>query len=189
MIASRERVRSLSESAELSGPWPVVRRRLLWAAGMRDLTDVPPGKGYTGHAFNDANHCDATTMLGAVAHNLNDRVRGIAIGNRLGPGIEVASLPELGEGGTWCTCTNGCNREPPQDVAHVQFQSRIAFKLVWCPPTFSTFVLVDDDGLLLAAGTPSGDLPPPRDRALNYRLVEGSKYAAEADKRNVAPPA
>ena len=69
-------------------------------------------------------------MLGDVAHNLNEagtnRVQGIAIGNRLGPGIEVASLPELGQGGTWSTCTNGCNMDPPQDVAHVQFRSRIA---------------------------------------------------------------
>lgn len=106
-------------------------RRLLWAAGLRDLTDVPPGQGYTGHAFNDYNHCDATCMLGDVAHNLNDgqdRVAGIAVNNRLGPGIERASLPELGVGGSWSTCTNGCNREPPRDVAHVQFRSRVAFK-------------------------------------------------------------
>ena len=48
-----------------------VRKRLLWAAGLRDLTNVPPGAGYTGHAFNDHNHCDATTMLGEVAHNTN----------------------------------------------------------------------------------------------------------------------
>jgi hypothetical protein len=39
----------------------------------------------------------------------------------------------------------GCNRDPPQDVAHVQFRSRIAFKLVWVPnDNFDTFVLVDD---------------------------------------------
>ena len=78
-----------------------MRKKVLFAAGLRDLTNVPPGHGYTGHAFNDANHCDATTMLGEVSHNLNQegssRVQGIAIGNRLGPGIEVASLPELGE--------------------------------------------------------------------------------------------
>lgn len=95
-----------------------MRKKVLFAAGLRDLTNVPPGQGYTGHAFNDANHCDATTMLGEVSHNLNQdgssRVQGIAIGNRLGPGIEVASLPELGEGGTWSTCTNGCHLDPPQ---------------------------------------------------------------------------
>ena len=78
--------------------------------------------------------CTTTSLLGDVAHNLNEagenRIAAIAIGNRLGPGIEVASMPELGEGGTWSTCTNGCNVEPPQDVAHVQFRSRIAFKCV-----------------------------------------------------------
>lgn len=94
----------------------------------------------------------------------------------------MASLPELGEGGTWSTCTNGCNQEPPQDVAHIQFRSRVAFKLVWCPPSFTTFVLVDDDGALLASGSPAGALPEARQRAMNYMLVKGSKYAVEADK-------
>eukprot|EP00434_Breviolum_minutum_P001928 symbB.v1.2.001706.t2/scaffold61.1/size362833/5 len=55
-------------------------------------------------------------MLGDVAHNLHGgEIRGIARGNRLGPGIEVASLPELGPGGSWSTCTNGCHLEPPQE--------------------------------------------------------------------------
>ena len=86
-------------------------------------------------------------MLGEVAHDTNDgSVKGIAVGNLLGPGIEIASLPELGPGGSWSTCTNGCHLEPPQDVAHVQFRSRIAFKLVWAPPAFEAFVLVDDAG-------------------------------------------
>ena len=40
-------------------------------------------------------------------------------------------------------------QDPPQDVAHLQFKSRIAFKLVWCPPNFEKFVLVDDDGELV----------------------------------------
>ena len=130
-------------------------------------------------------------MLGEVSHNLNeagkDRVAAIAVGNRLGPGIEVASLPELGEGGSWSTCTNGCNLDPPRDVAHVQFRSRIAFKLVWCPPTFETFVLVDDDGELLATGCPTGPgLPDARQRVANYGLVRGSKYAVAADKVGAA---
>ena len=146
MRASRERAASLS-SAEMNGSWEAVRSRVLWAAGLRDLPDAAPGRGYTGHAFNDANHCDATTMLGEVAHDTNDgSVKGIAVGNLLGPGIEIASLPELGPGGSWSTCTNGCHLEPPQDVAHVQFRSRIAFKLVWAPPAFEAFVLVDDAG-------------------------------------------
>ena len=42
---------------------------------------------------------------------------------------------------------HACRLDPiAQDVAHVQFRSRIAFKMVWCPPSFSSFVLVDDDG-------------------------------------------
>mmetsp|Transcript_36937 Transcript_36937/g.84682 ORF Transcript_36937/g.84682 Transcript_36937/m.84682 type:complete len:228 (-) Transcript_36937:326-1009(-) len=184
MLASRERVRSLGE--ELNGEWESVRQKLLWAAGLRDLKNVRPGMGYTGHAFNDNNHCDATTMLGDVAHNENEegesRVKGIAIGNRLGPGIEIASLPELGEGGSWSTCTNGCHLDPPQDVAHIQFKSRIAFKLVWCPPSFESFVLVDDDGAFLNSGTPTGQLPPLMQRRLNFELVKGSKYAVEASR-------
>lgn len=184
MLASRDRVAQLTPT-DLNGEWEAVRKRLLWAAGLRDLTNARPGQGYTGHAFNDANHCDATTMLGDVAHNLNDgpsRVEGIAVGNRLGPGIEIASLPELGPGGTWSTCTNGCHHEPPQDVAHVQFRSRIAFKLVWCPPAFDCFVLVDDDGALLAAGRPTGRLPDLRQRQANFQLTQGGKYAKEAEK-------
>ena len=35
----------------------------------------------------------------------------------------------------------------PNQVAHVQFRSRIAFKLVWVPPALETFVLVDDAGV------------------------------------------
>lgn len=179
------RAKALTE-AELSGEWPEVRRRLLAAAGLRDLTNVPPGQGYTGHAFNDANHCDATTMLGEVRENLNEagegRIAAIAVGNRLGPGIEVASDPALGEGGSWSTCTNGCHLDPPRDVAHVQFRSRIAFKLVWCPPAFERLCLVDDAGGLLATGRPTGgELPRLRERQQNFELVRGSKYAEAAE--------
>lgn len=182
MNACRERASSLS-AAELCGDWTDVRRRLLWAAGLRDITDAPPGQGYTGHAFNDDNHCDATCMLGDVSHNLNDgSIARIARGNLLGPGIERASLPELGEGGSWSTCTNGCHVEPPRDVAHVQFKSRIAWKLVWCPPSFASFVMVDDEGVLLNKGTPTGALPGLRYRQGNFALVQGSKYAVEAEK-------
>lgn len=41
-------------------------------------------------------------------------------------------------GGSWSTCMIGANKSPPQDVAHLQFKSRVAFKLVWSPPTFDT---------------------------------------------------
>lgn len=188
MRAARERATSLS-SAELSGEWESVRQRILWAAGLKDIKDAAPGRGYTGHAFNDANHCDATTMLGDVSHNANDgAIKQIAVGNQLGPGIEIASLPDLGQGGSWSTCTNGCNVEPPQDVAHVQFRSRIAFKLVWAPPTFTSFVLVDDAGGLLNGGTPTGRLPDARQRQMNFELVRGSKYSKAADAQAVAAP-
>ena len=67
MKTCMDRARSLTR-AELSDEWEPTRKKLLWAAGLKDLTNVPPGQGYTGHAFNDYNHCDATTMLGDVAH-------------------------------------------------------------------------------------------------------------------------
>ena len=180
-----QRVRSLT-SADLGGDWADVRRKLLWAGGLRDLPRAAPGQGYTGHSFNDWNHVDLTCMLGAVAHSENEgRVAGIAQRNPLGRGIELASLPELGPGGSWSTCMMGCASEPPHDVAHVQFQSRIAFKLVWAPgpdDSYTAFVLVDDDGELLATGLPTGALPDLRERQYNYRVVQGSKYARAADQ-------
>jgi len=177
-----KRVLSLTTD-QLSLDWETVRRSLLWAGGLKDLTSARPGMGYTGHSFNDYNHCDLTTMLGSAAHNNNEgRVSGIAYNNQLGRGIQIASITELGPGGSWSTCMIGCNQEPPQDVAHIQFQSRIAFKLVWCPPTFSSFVLVDDSGALLNSGTPTGNLPHISHRRYNFALVEGSKYAREAEK-------
>ena len=122
-------------------------------------------------------------MRDSLADNENDgAVKGIAIGNHLGDGIRIASIPELGPGGSWSTCALGCSKEPPQDVAHVQFRARIAFKLVWVPnERYDTFVLVDDDGKLLAKGTPSEGLPSLRERQMNYKIVAGSKYSREAD--------
>lgn len=124
MFAIRERVIGL-EDGWANGPWDEVRRRILWAGGLRDLPDAVPGKGYTGHSFNDYNHVDLTAMRDADNEN-DGSVKGIALGNFLGDGIRVASLPELGPGGSWSTCAIGCNKEPPQDVAHVQFRARIA---------------------------------------------------------------
>mmetsp|Transcript_34658 Transcript_34658/g.136591 ORF Transcript_34658/g.136591 Transcript_34658/m.136591 type:complete len:256 (-) Transcript_34658:1629-2396(-) len=175
-----ERIEQLSQQ-DLSGSWDEVRRKLLWAGGLRDLPDARPGAGYTGHSFNDYNHCDLTTMRDDEADNENEgRVEGMAWSNQLGPGIKIASLPELGAGGSWSTCMIGCNKEPPQDVAHVQFRSRIAFKLVWIPSTFTSFVLVDDAGNLLATGHPKGTLPPIDERRTNFRVVQGSKFATAA---------
>lgn len=176
------RVAQLSEE-ELSGEWEEVRQRLLWAGGLRNLKSARPGEGYTGHSFNDFNHCDLTTMVGSVASNENrGQVEGIAWGNQLGEGIRIASIPELGPGGSWSTCIIGSNKNPPADVAHRQFKSRIAFKLVWAPPNFEKFVLVDDAGSLLATGAPTGDLPSLRERQMNFKVVQGSKYATAAEK-------
>ena len=103
---------------------------------------------------------------------------------------QVASLPELGPGGSWSTCLdaqmrkecrrmpklrfsvlpgmNGCHLEPPQDVAHVQFRSRLgsagiywSIGVIWCDG-FSLFKLwspcpfhVWDVGVLLASQSTS----------------------------------
>ncbi|KAL9187883.1 hypothetical protein ACHAXT_006261 [Thalassiosira profunda] len=184
--AVHERVAVLANDGTLDGKWEDARRRLLWAGGLRDLPNAAPGQGYTGHSFNDFNHVDLTAMNDGSSDNLNDgTVKGIAVGNRLGPGIRVASLPELGPGGSWSTCAMGCNSDPPNDVAHVQFRSRVAFKLVWVPnDNFDEFVLVDDEGKLLAKGKPSdgpGALPNRREREMNYGIMKGSKYATVAE--------
>jgi hypothetical protein len=185
MMNVRQRVRQLAESGELNGqPWEDVRRRLLWAGGLRDLTNVRPGQGYTGHSFNDFNHVDLTCMTEVDNAHDGQSIPGIAPGNKLGEGIRAASAPELGPGGSWSTCAMGCHTDPPNDVAHTQFRSRIAFKLVWVPtPRLDEFVLVDDDGQLLAHVTSvQPPLPSVRERQMNYRIVEGSKYAKQADR-------
>lgn len=183
MLAARARVASLKEE-DLNDAWEEVRRKILWAGGLKDFPNARPGQGYTGHSFNDYNHVDLTCMLDNVSDNENDgSVKRIAIGNQLGPGIRTASIPELGRGGSWSTCAIGCNQDPPKDVAHIQFRSRIAFKLVWCPTdSFDIFVLVDDDGKELAQGKPTGRLPSIRERQVNYKIVAGSKYAIVADQ-------
>ncbi|CAD7934042.1 unnamed protein product, partial [Amoebophrya sp. A120] len=165
-----ERVANL-EQTQLDADWAsVTRKALLLAGGLKsELYE-------TSHAFNDDNHCDLTTMLGNVMHeeNASGLVKAISRQNQLGPHIQKASIPELGEGGSWSTCTNGCHVLPsPEDVAHVQFQSRVAFKLVWVPPEFKSFVLLDDDGKVLRKGTPTGQLPHISARKKNFELVRG----------------
>ena len=189
MLAIRKRARSLT-SEQLSGDWDSVRVNVLTAGGLRDLRSARPGAGYTGHSFNDYNHCDLTAMQLNEFDSANDgQVAGIAIGNRLGSGIRIASYPELGPGGSWSTCMIGCASDPPRDVAHLQFRSRIAFKLVWVPPEFESFVLVDDAGDLLTIGHPdasSPGFPSWQQRAKNYAVVRGSKYATAADTLSAA---
>jgi hypothetical protein len=185
MDAIRERVRSLNFDS--SQAWEQQRKMILQAGGLKDLQSAVPGQGYTGHSFNDFNHVDLTPMMLEVSHSENEgRVEGIHRRNPLGDGIKIASLGEedgLPAGGSWSTCALGCNSDPPQDVAHIQFRSRIAFKLVWCPPAFTSFVLVDDDGKLLNKGTPMADsgLPSILERKKNFQIVQGSKYAKAAE--------
>jgi hypothetical protein len=178
LVNARQRVRELVVRDELSNaPWEDIRRKLLWAGGLRDLPDARPGQGYTGHCFNDWNHVDLTPIADDVSNNQNEgHVPGIARGNLLGPGIRVASLPELGPGGSWTTCA-------AQNVAALQFKARIAFRLVWVPnPKFDSFILLDDQGKLLAHGTNITEgLPRIDERQMNYRMVAGSKFAKEAD--------
>lgn len=180
-------------SPALSEAWDDVRRRLLWCGGLRDVTARSRvGTGYTGHAFNDWNHVDLTCMRGNVADrdNSDGAVDGIARNNALGAGIAAASDPALGRGGSWSTCQLGAHREPPQDVAHVQFRAAVAFKLVWhSPPLFEEFVLLDDAGNLLARGRPTdgelgvasdasyygGRLPPLQERRRNWEAAGGGR--------------
>ncbi len=54
---------------------------------------------------------------------------------------------------------------------------------MWVPNSeFDMFVIVDDAGDLLAKGHPKGELPALRERVMNYRVVQGSKYAHAADE-------
>ena len=192
MESIRKRVQSLSPD-QLNGDWAsTVRPALLWAGGLVD------DRRLTGHAFNDWNHCDLTAMQMLEAHNENEgRVAGMHQANRLGSHIVRGSIEtgtgagELGPGGSWSTCMMGCNQLDPstgeggRDVAHVQFKARIAFKLVWVPPAFTSFVLVDDSGgnLLPGVARPTGQLPHPSQRAKNYGAVKGSQYATAADSQ------
>lgn len=166
-------------SAELNGDYEsTVRKAFLKAGG---LYDIPS----TSHCFTDFNHNDLTTMNHQSQYNENDgSVKGISRGNNLGSAIAAGSDPSLGEGGSWCTCMIGSGENPPNDVAHTQFHSRIAFKLVWVPPNFDSFVLVDDSGALLNKGTPTGTLPDLDERQNNYDIVKGSKYATAADNES-----
>lgn len=45
-----------SFSRVLRFPPMQVRKKILWAAGLKNLQDVPPGQGNTEHCFNDHNH-------------------------------------------------------------------------------------------------------------------------------------
>jgi len=174
----RKNIISLTDN-DLSVDWDIVRVNLLKAGGMRDLKN---GIGNDSHCFTDFNHCDLTPIKKTQLYEENNgRVSNIEYSNSLGPSIEAASIPNTGPGGSWCTCMINCNTQPkPLDVAHVQFKSRIAFKLVWVPPNYNTFVLIDDSGNFLNKGTPKGNLPDISTRRKNFQLTIGSKYSKVA---------
>ncbi|XP_063727482.1 uncharacterized protein LOC134855032 [Symsagittifera roscoffensis] len=196
MLEVHRRLKSLPSSSLMNRHWKEIRSTLLWCGGL--LEDRS-----TSHAFNDDNHCDLTTMLEDVQSNSNENglVKKISRKNFLGDHIKKASVPDLGEGGSWSTCTNGCDSVPPNDVAHAQFNSRIAFKLVWCPPCYETFVLVDDEGKLLKVGQPIipdenstsslvSAIPDNLYRKSNFALTKGGIYATVAEGyRNKGPMA
>ena len=122
--AITERVLSLPQS-ELDGPWPEVRRRLLWAGGLKDMPS-------TSHAFNDWNHCDLTPMAYAVQDkdNADGAVAGISRQNTLGPYIRAASLSDVGAGG----------RSVRAHAEIVLSHRRVSFE---CSPTHTHAILCD----------------------------------------------
>jgi len=178
-----KRVRQLDSSKDLSGNWSEkVRKQLLWAGGLKDIQDL------TGHAFNDDNHCDLATMVVAEQGESN---RNGAERNQLGTPVQRGSevFADI-SGGSWSTCINGANATPrPKDVAHTQFRSRVAFKLVWTPTShFERFVLVDDNGGVLKESgaidfSGPGPAPSLRARKGNYELVKGGIYDVERQSK------
>ena len=77
-----QRISNLTATpGSFDGEWENVRTTVLFAGGLKDLKSSRPGHGYTGHSFNDWNHCDLTAMRGQEAHNINaGAVDGIAYG-------------------------------------------------------------------------------------------------------------
>jgi len=189
LVRVLRRVNNIRDRDLINKRWSKIRSKLLYAGGLKE-------DRRTRHSFNDFNHVDLTTMITEVQdrHNKDGAVEGISRRNRLKHVITSNSLPELGPGGSWSTCLIGAKKDPPRDVAHIQFKSRTAFKLVWVPPNYTRFVLVDDEGRLLKVGKPLPDdyrchvgechphLPARIHRVWNYRMVTGSKYAKEANK-------
>ena len=104
-------------------------------------------------------------MLMQTADNEHDgSVRGIAVGNQLGEGIRAASFTRRRARRTvhMMTYRSAPIKNPAARRRHVQFQSKIAWKLVWVPGElgdFSRFVLVDDAGTSLTPASQPGTSP------------------------------
>lgn len=137
---------SRARKVDLNKPWAEVREEIVKACGLSVQRS-------TSHCFNDWNHVDCCTMASDNTHRTNkeSRVVGMHAVNFLGSHIVDASLSELGDGGSWCTC----HLSSPADVCHKQFGARTAFKLTWCEGSRMA-ALLDDWGNVLAAGKPTG---------------------------------
>ena len=133
-----------ARAVNLNQAWPSVREAIVEACGLK-------AQASTSHCFNDFNHVDCCTMVQSHTHRTNEdsRVVGMHRVNFLGSHIVDASLPSLGEGGSWCTC----HLSSPADVCHKQFGARTAFKLVWCGGS-GVAALLDDYGNVLSSGKP-----------------------------------
>lgn len=156
--------------------WETIRVKLLQAGGLKNVFE-------TQHILNDFNHCDITPMKKKTFEHINqNKVKGIDKVNYLGDLIRKCSINYglfSDKDGTWGTCMIGCNQLPPQDVAHLQFNSKIAFKLIWLPPEYNNFIIVDDDGNLLKKGQNlNKDIPNKSERKLNFQTADSpnSKY-------------
>ena len=64
MMNVRDRVKQIA--GELDGEWEDVRRKILWAGGLKDLPNAVPGQGYTGHSFNDFNRKFKNICVGVL---------------------------------------------------------------------------------------------------------------------------
>jgi len=164
--------------------WEELRKKLVKAGGLKD-------DNYdTMHIFSDFNHCDLTPIKKSYYCNENNgQVEGIHYSNSLCSVIKNNSLSLesknkkgkkiINNDGSWGTCMIGCDKNPPQDVAHLQFKCKIAFKLIWLPGKnglFENFVLVGDDGKILKKGNNLDIVYPPFDqRKMNYEVVKNSK--------------
>ncbi|CEM02052.1 unnamed protein product [Vitrella brassicaformis CCMP3155] len=164
---------SLAKEVSLNGDFSEVRRQLVSACGLKNSYQ-------TGHCFGDYNHVDCCTMQMEYSTELNNnRVAGMHATNPLAHVINPNSIQDSSfadaQGGSWCTCHIGAGNNK-QDVCHIQFQSKIGFKLVWCGADYDLAILVDDDGVLINSGKPTGSLPPLSQRQANYRVVQGSLF-------------
>ena len=86
---------------------------------------------------------------------------------------------ESGNVSLWTVWEGDEHAASPSDAATAVCSSSpvVAVKIVWIPPWFTTFVVVDHDGRALNVGVPtSASLPPLGERVKNFRFVEHTEY-------------